>query len=552
MTTSGESQNIEYKQSWRDEYLKWICGFANAQGGTIFIGMNDDGSVCGVANAKKLMEDIPNKVRDVLGIVIDVNLHEQDGLQYLEIVTGAYPYPVSYKGEYHYRSGSTKQELKGAALDRFILRKQGKTWDGVPVPFVKAADLDDASFALFRRYAKHSGRMEAADLMDDNATLLDKLRLVEGDYLKRAAVLTFHPDPERFVTGAYIKIGFFRDDLIYQDEVHGSLFQQVKQTMDLLTTKYLKALISYEGIQRIESLPMPREALREALLNSIVHKAYESLTPIQIAVYDDKLEIFNCGYLPDDWTIDNLLVSHRSRPYNPDIAHVFFRAGEIETWGRGIERIISGCKAAGCPEPTFLYNTGEMWSVFHFSEEYKSFVSPNDTKDDTKQDSTAPDTSSVGGQKGGQKSDDGGKETENSGKKSDDSDPVTVPVSGIVSGTGDEKMTKADGENVPDNGKMSKTDSENVQDSKEMSKTNGKNVQDSKEMSKRDKRYQAIISLILKNSHASLETMAEILAVNPKTIWRDLTELKKNGIIERSGGDYGGEWVVISHKVSSN
>ena len=372
--TSRESQDTEYKQSWRDEYLKWICGFANAQGGTIFIGVNDDGSVCGVENAKKLMEDIPNKVRDVLGIVVDVNLHEQDGLQYLEIVTGAYPYPVSYKGEYHYRSGSTKQELKGAALDRFILRKQGKTWDGVPVPFVKAEDLEDASFALFRRYAKHSGRMEAADLMDDNATLLDKLRLVEGDYLKRAAVLTFHPDPERFVTGAYIKIGFFRDDLIYQDEVHGSLFQQVKQTMDLLTTKYLKALISYEGIQRIESLPMPREALREALLNSIVHKAYESLTPIQIAVYDDKLEIFNCGYLPDDWTIDNLLKSHRSRPYNPDIAHVFFRAGEIETWGRGIERIIGGCKAVGCPEPTFQYSTGEMWSVFHFSEEYQKGV----------------------------------------------------------------------------------------------------------------------------------------------------------------------------------
>ena len=102
--TSGESQNIEYKQNWRDEYLKWICGFANAQRGTIFIGVNDDGSICGVDNAKKLMEDIPNKVRDVLGIIVDVNLHEQDGLPYLEIVTGAYPYPVSYKGEYHYRS----------------------------------------------------------------------------------------------------------------------------------------------------------------------------------------------------------------------------------------------------------------------------------------------------------------------------------------------------------------------------------------------------------------------------------------------------------------
>ena len=372
--TSGESQDIEYKESWRDEYLKWICGFANAQGGSIFIGVNDRKEVVGISDSKRLMEDIPNKVRDVLGIVVDVNLYKKGDLEYLEIVTEPYPYPVSYKGQYHYRSGSTKQELKGAALDRFMLRKQGKTWDGVPVPHLKAADLDDASFKLFRRSAKLSGRMDEADLNEDNEALLDKLRLVDGAYLKRAAALLFHSDPERFVTGAYVKIGYFREhaNLIFQDEVHGSLFQQVRQTMDLLTTKYLRALISYDGIQRIETLPMPKEALREALLNSIVHKAYESLTPIQIAVYDDKMEIFNCGYLPEGWTIENLLGTHRSRPYNPDIANAFFRAGEIETWGRGIERIISGCKDAGCPTPTFNYSTGEMWTVFHFSEEYQN------------------------------------------------------------------------------------------------------------------------------------------------------------------------------------
>ena len=367
---TNESQNIEYKESWRDEYLKWICGFANAQGGSIFIGVNDKKEVVGVENSKKLMEDIPNKVRDVLGIVVDVNLHEEDGKYYLEIVTEPYPYPVSYKGQYHYRSGSTKQELKGAALDRFMLRKQGKTWDGVPVPYLKAENLDEATFTLFRRMAKLSGRVDEADLRDDNAMLLDKLRLVEGDYLKRAAALLFHPDPERFVTGAYIKIGYFKEhaDLIYQDEVHGNLFQQVRQTMDLLTTKYMRAHISYEDIQRIETLPIPREALREALLNAVVHKAYESLTPIQIAVYDDRLEIFNCGYLPENWTIENLLGSHRSRPYNPDIANAFFRAGEIETWGRGIERIINGCKDAGCPEPTFECRSGEIWTMFHYRE----------------------------------------------------------------------------------------------------------------------------------------------------------------------------------------
>ncbi|HJA15833.1 MAG TPA: ATP-binding protein, partial [Candidatus Butyricimonas faecavium] len=129
-----ESQNIEFKESWRDEYLKWICGFSNAQGGTLYIGIRNNGEACCVRETSKLMEDIPNKVRDMMGILVDVNLKEKDGRNYLEIVTEAYPYPISFRGKYYQRSGTTNQELKGAALDRFLLRKQGRTWDAVPVP----------------------------------------------------------------------------------------------------------------------------------------------------------------------------------------------------------------------------------------------------------------------------------------------------------------------------------------------------------------------------------------------------------------------------------
>ena len=367
-----ENQNVEFKENWRDEYLKWICGFANAQGGALYIGVSDNGNVCGLQDAKKLMEDIPNNARDLLGILVNVNLKSEEGKEYVEVIVESYPYPISYRGHYYQRSGATNQELKGAALDRFMLRKQGRTWDGVPVPYLKIEDLSNLPFDLFRKYAKRSGRMEEEDLNENNEGLLDKLRLVEGEYLKRAVALVFHPDPEKYVTGAFIKIAYFKDDanLIFQDEVHGNLFHQVKEAMELLTTKYLRALVSYEGIQRVESLPVPREALREALLNAVVHKSYESLTPIQIAVFDDKLEIWNCGTLPEDWTLANLLGKHRSRPYNPEIANVFFRAGEIEAWGRGIERIMAVCKSAGCPQPQFDYDGGGLWTIFHFGSDY--------------------------------------------------------------------------------------------------------------------------------------------------------------------------------------
>ncbi len=221
----NEDQHTEWKASWRDEYLKWLCGFANAQGGVLDIGRNDKGQVVGLEDAARLMEELPNKVRDLLGIVADINLLEEDGKPFLRIVVEPYPVPISYRGEYHYRSGSTKQMLKGAALDRFLLGKTGKRWDGVPLPGVAIGDLDAATLAKFRERALRSQRLGVEALKEDDAGLIRKLRLTEGSYVKRAAVLLFHPDPECFFTGAAIKIGYFASgsDLRYQDEVQGNL-----------------------------------------------------------------------------------------------------------------------------------------------------------------------------------------------------------------------------------------------------------------------------------------------------------------------------------------
>jgi ATP-dependent DNA helicase RecG len=361
-----ENQNIEYKISWRDEYLKWLCGFANAQGGKLIIGVNNNGVVAGLPDAARLLEDIPNKAKDILGIMVDVNVQNENGKEYLEVTIDPYPNPISYKGQYHYRSGSTKQELKGAALDRFLLRKQGKRWDGVPVPRVTLADLSDLAFAHFRKKAVTSKRLPKEEVAVTNNILLEKLRLIEGTYLKRSALLLFHPDPEAFFTGAFIKIGFFKThtDLLYHDTIHGNLFEQVDKTMDLLLTKYMKAMISYDGIYRVETYPFPEEAIREAVINAVIHKDYGCGIPIQISVYDDQFYIWNQGQLPDDWTVEKLFDKHPSQPYNPDIANTFFRAGYIESWGRGMKKIIDECTKAGLPEPAFDYDANGLMVEF--------------------------------------------------------------------------------------------------------------------------------------------------------------------------------------------
>ena len=372
----SESQNVEWKRRWRDEYLRWICGFANAEGGVLVIGRDDDGVVVGLSGVGKLLEDVPNKVRDVLGIVVDVNLRTEAGREYLEVVVDPQPHPISYKGEYHYRSGSTRQELKGAALSRFLLRKQGLHWDGVPVPHARIEDLSEAAVDAFREEARRSGRLDAALLAEPTPALVDRLHLRERSHLKRAALLLFHPDPEVFFTGAYVKIGFFRDDvdLLYHDEIHGNLFTQVARTMDLLLTKYLRAGIRYEGIQRVETFPVPGSALREAVLNAVTHKDYASAATIQISVYNDKLMLWNPGQLPPDWKAEDLLDKHESKPFNPDVAHAFFRAGMVESWGRGIELILADCRRAGAPAPELSFKRAGFWVVFRFPPGYPAEI----------------------------------------------------------------------------------------------------------------------------------------------------------------------------------
>ena len=197
----------------------------------------------------------------------------------------------------------------------------------------------------FRNEAARSGRVDEEVLNDKTEHLLQDLQLIDENSgnLKRAAILLFHPKPEKFATGAYIKIGFFQDDdedLAFQDEVHGSLMEQIDKAFDLLKSKYIVYAISYEGVSRREKPTFPTAALRESLLNAIAHKDYASGIPIQISVYSDRIVFWNSGQLPNSISIENLLQKHPSIPYNPDIANTLFRCGDIDVWGRGYRKII--------------------------------------------------------------------------------------------------------------------------------------------------------------------------------------------------------------------
>ncbi len=168
------------------------------QGGRIYIGKDDNGDVIGLTTAERLLQDLPNRIRDLLGILVPINFHKTEGKPYLEIIVEACPTPISYKGHYYQRSGITLQELKDASLDRFLLRRQGRTWDSAPFPGVYVNNLSNTAISKFRELAKQSAILNSADLSISDSLLIGELNLTESDYLKRAAILLFHNNPEYF------------------------------------------------------------------------------------------------------------------------------------------------------------------------------------------------------------------------------------------------------------------------------------------------------------------------------------------------------------------
>ena len=350
-----ESQNTEYKESWRDEYLKWICGFANAQGGRIYIGVNDDRQVVGINDSERLLEDIPNKIATHLGLVCDVNLLHADDLAYIEIIVSPSNIPIAYHGVYHYRSGSTKQELRGVALQQFVLKKMGLSWDDIPCDRATINDIDRSAIEYFLRRGIEAQRIPDTDKDATTEQVLINLGLMDDNgVLNNAAVLLFGKAPQRFFPSVQFKIGRFgkdEADLMYQDVVVGNILQMADKVMDLLQGKYLISPVRFEGMRRYETLEIPKEALREILYNAIAHKDYSG-ADIQMHIYDDHIDLWNEGELPDGYTQQVLMGRHSSKPRNRHIADTMFKAGFIDTWGRGFQKIQDGFQAAGLPMPT--------------------------------------------------------------------------------------------------------------------------------------------------------------------------------------------------------
>lgn len=371
----GESQTLEFKETLNNEAMETIAAFANSGGGTLAIGVEDDGTPRGVMLGSETLRDWANHIAQAAHVHPQFSPREHDGKTVVLVEVLESPLkPVPCRGRYFKRVGSSNRQMTDDDLTRAVLDKVGVTWDEVVEPRATLEDLDPEELRRFRTLCNQKERRLIPDA-EDNATVLQKLGLMREDRLLRAAVLVFGKAPERFYSSARVKVGRFRSptDIVDDRLLGGSLLRQVEDTM-LYFRERLQRRFEFVGQPAREVIwEYPLEALREAITNAVCHRDYLDTAQIQVWWYDDRLVFFNSGGVPAPLTVEQLKEPHPSKPRNHKIAEMFYYAGLIEQWGRGIQKPVDECASAGLPEPEFEERTGGLWVTFRqdlLTEEY--------------------------------------------------------------------------------------------------------------------------------------------------------------------------------------
>ena len=359
----GEGENVEFKEQWNDHGLEALASFANTRGGTLLIGVQDNGTVIGWTVDDRAQQAIINQIVEILGVRPAVSVQTEQGKPVLVIEVKPSAILVACRGRYYQRIGNTTREIPAEQLGRYFVAKLGVQWDSVTNGY-PLGQIDPAAVRRFLELARN--RLPFARGEESVEGVLQKLDLIHDGKITRGAVLLFSKNPQAQFISAQIHMGRFKDDITIIDDklLKGNLFSQLEGAVQLFRT-YLQVRYEFEGksreeeplsaMQRKEIWDYPIEALREAVINALIHRDYfQAGQEIQIRVYDDRVVITNPGSLPEGMTVDELKrEGHRSLPRNALLAQVFYYGELLEKWGTGTSRMIALCRKHGIPEPEF-------------------------------------------------------------------------------------------------------------------------------------------------------------------------------------------------------
>ena len=349
----GESETVEFKKGFDRETIETLSAFANTRGGRVFVGVSDTGQVLGVDFGKETIQNWINQVKlsTANALIPDAEILSIKKKSVAVLTVTEYPIkPISCRGRYFKRVNNANHQMSLSEVVNAHLRTFNASWDSYVDEMHTESDL---SLEKVHSFIERINRTREVAVLEDPLTVLQKFELLREGRITRAAFLLFMTGESSL---SAIELGRFQTSTLIKDgaRLKTDLFSEVDGVMAFIRKHISKAYIISGEPQREERWEYPLEALREMVINAIVHRDYASSSDSIVKIFDDHIEIFNPGRLPEGLSVDRLLAGdYVSSIRNRKIADMFKEVGLIEKYGTGIRRIRQGFADYGLPEPKF-------------------------------------------------------------------------------------------------------------------------------------------------------------------------------------------------------
>jgi ATP-dependent DNA helicase RecG len=376
----GESERVEFVSGTNLEshVEEAACAFLNDQGGVIVAGVKDDGRLVGVPSAEAKAQAVQQHLLSAISppAPLSVTVEDVQGKKLVVIdVPQGLEKPYVCKGRIMVRRGAAVVPAVASEISSLIGQRAHTEarWERLPALGVEEDDLDAD---LIRKVAEtiKERRGYAIDPQKKPTKVLERLGLVQAGQFTNAALVLFGNNPAEWYPQTRVRAARFRGndrtDFIDNKVFERSLFSLVESLVAFVQSHIpVASSFDRDDVQRRDRLVYPLPAVREAIVNALVHRDYSAFDGgMSVAVYDGRIEFWNSGSLPDEMTVDDLRTTHPSRPINPDIAQVCFLYGLMERWGIGTQKIIRACVESGLPEPEWTVDRNGVTLILRRSE----------------------------------------------------------------------------------------------------------------------------------------------------------------------------------------
>lgn len=380
LITEGESETLELKKSTAklNAAFETICGFLNGSGGTVLIGVSDNGRIVGQTMSDSTKREIAKEISKIVPPAqIDVHYIDCDATKKvitLSTKTGEHA-PYTYDSRPFQRNQSSTQKISQHLYEQLIVERGqlNHSWEEVLTKEYGIDSLDHDEIYRTITIAVQNRRIPASAISDNVDAILARYKLINNLTLKQAAVVLFAKDIGQHYPQCMLKMARFKGtnklgEFIDNQQTFGNAFHLLNEA-DAFLQRHLPiaSFFDVNQFERIDKPALPIFPVREALINAICHRDYSTRSgSISLAIYDDRLEIWNNGTLPKELKLEDLSEEHQSWPRNPLIASIFYTMRLIEKWGRGTNKMIETCLANDLPAPTFKEYSGGIAVTFGF------------------------------------------------------------------------------------------------------------------------------------------------------------------------------------------